>query len=164
MLRRRFCVCVSLALALAPLVLATRLSHAQTGAPTAPAPSGAPSAPPSANPPEVSPRPPLVPERPAPGSATPAAGAAPSADRAPPAASTASPLTTVNPARDQQELAAQGASRPGADLPGRPQDIFSDDWWGRARPIIELHGYFRTRAELFHNFFLGRHGSTVQGN
>jgi uncharacterized protein (TIGR04551 family) len=42
--------------------------------------------------------------------------------------------------------------------------VFSDDWWGKARPIIELHGYFRTRAELFHNFFLGRHGSILQGN
>jgi uncharacterized protein (TIGR04551 family) len=41
--------------------------------------------------------------------------------------------------------------------------VFSDDWWGKARPIIELHGYFRMRAELFHNFFLGRHGSALQG-
>ena len=32
---------------------------------------------------------------------------------------------------------------------------------GRARPVIELHGYFRTRAELFHNFSLGRHNSSV---
>jgi uncharacterized protein (TIGR04551 family) len=44
------------------------------------------------------------------------------------------------------------------------QAVFSEDWWANARPIIELHGYFRTRAELFHNFSLGRHNSTVQGN
>jgi uncharacterized protein (TIGR04551 family) len=75
-----------------------------------------------------------------------------------------SPPALVNPARDQQELVAQGAHRPAAgELAGSPEDVFSDDWWGRARPIIELHGYFRTRAELFHNFYLGRHGSTVQG-
>ncbi len=43
------------------------------------------------------------------------------------------------------------------------QEIFSDDWWGKARPVIELHGYFRTRAELLHNFSLGRHGSSFQG-
>jgi uncharacterized protein (TIGR04551 family) len=51
-------------------------------------------------------------------------------------------------------------------MAGTPQEVFSDDWWGRARPIIELHGYFRTRAELFHNFFLGRHSSssTFPGN
>jgi uncharacterized protein (TIGR04551 family) len=38
-----------------------------------------------------------------------------------------------------------------------PRDVFSEDWWGRARPIFEIHGYFRTRGELFHNFTLGRH-------
>jgi uncharacterized protein (TIGR04551 family) len=41
-----------------------------------------------------------------------------------------------------------------------PQEVFSDDWWGRARPVIDMHGYFRTRAELFHDFFLGRHSNT----
>jgi uncharacterized protein (TIGR04551 family) len=68
----------------------------------------------------------------------------------------------VNPARDQQELAAQGAQRPGAgEMVSSPQEVFSEDWWGNARPIIEIHGYFRTRAELYHNFNLGRHSSSV---
>src|SRR5690606_4628985 len=35
-------------------------------------------------------------------------------------------------------------------------DIYARDWWTYARPIIELHGYFRVRAELFHQFSLGR--------
>jgi uncharacterized protein (TIGR04551 family) len=71
-------------------------------------------------------------------------------------------VTTINPARDQQDLAAQGAQRPSGELAGaNTQEVFSEDWWGRARPIIEMHGYFRTRAELFHNFFLGRHTSYV---
>jgi uncharacterized protein (TIGR04551 family) len=71
----------------------------------------------------------------------------------------------MNPARDQQELAAQGAQRPTAgEAVGSPKEVFSDDWWGRARPIIEMHGYFRTRPEFFYNFFLGRHGSTVQNS
>jgi uncharacterized protein (TIGR04551 family) len=35
--------------------------------------------------------------------------------------------------------------------------VYSEDWWGRARPIFEIHGYFRTRGYLFHNFNLGRH-------
>jgi uncharacterized protein (TIGR04551 family) len=75
------------------------------------------------------------------------------------------PVTTINPSRDQRDLATQGASRPGAgEMVGGPQDVFSEDWWGRARPIVELHGYFRTRGELFHNFFLGRHSSSAQGN
>ena len=34
--------------------------------------------------------------------------------------------------------------------------VFAEDWWSHARPILELHGYFRTRAEMFHNFSLGR--------
>jgi uncharacterized protein (TIGR04551 family) len=74
----------------------------------------------------------------------------------------ASPVTTISPARDQQDLAAQGSQRPSGEIAGASaQEIFSEDWWGRARPIIEMHGYFRTRAELFNNFFLGRHSSYV---
>jgi uncharacterized protein (TIGR04551 family) len=38
-----------------------------------------------------------------------------------------------------------------------PRDVYSEDWWGRSKPVIELHGYFRTRGVLFHNFSLGRH-------
>jgi uncharacterized protein (TIGR04551 family) len=39
----------------------------------------------------------------------------------------------------------------------RPTEVFSEDWWAHTRPILEMHGYFRTRGELFHNFSLGRH-------
>jgi uncharacterized protein (TIGR04551 family) len=35
--------------------------------------------------------------------------------------------------------------------------VYSEDWWAHTRPILEMHGYFRTRGELFHNFALGRH-------
>ena len=74
-------------------------------------------------------------------------------------------MTTISPAHDQQDLAAQGAQRPGAgEAVSSPSEVFSEDWWGNARPIIEVHGYFRTRAELFHNLFLGRHNSTLNGN
>jgi uncharacterized protein (TIGR04551 family) len=119
---------------------------------------------PSASPPpgpSAEPRPPLVPTSspppsPEPPPASSASAPAPAAGGAP---------SLVNPARDQQELAAQGAQRPtSGEVPANPQDVFSEDWWGRARPVIELHGYFRTRAELFHNFSLGRHNSTVQSN
>ncbi|HMR77739.1 MAG TPA: TIGR04551 family protein, partial [Polyangiaceae bacterium] len=34
--------------------------------------------------------------------------------------------------------------------------VFAEQWWSHARPIFEIHGYFRLRAELFHNFSLGR--------
>jgi uncharacterized protein (TIGR04551 family) len=73
------------------------------------------------------------------------------------------PLTIINPRQDQQNLAQQGRERPTDGTLGRdPHDVYSEDWWGRARPILELHGYFRTRGYLFHNFFLGRHDP--QGN
>jgi len=138
---------VGFSLALAPL-LAPSFAQAQGGAPP-PAASDAPSASPSstASSPPAAQRPSLIPDAPASITPTPAA-----------------PPSMVNPAHDQQELAAQGTQRPAGagELPGSPQDVFSDDWWGKARPIVELHGYFRTRAELFHNFYLGRHGSTAQ--
>src|SRR5258708_34436168 len=71
------------------------------------------------------------------------------------------PSTTPapDPNKDQRELADQGKQRPANDggIPARAGEVYSEDWWGRARPILELHGYFRTRAELFHNFALGRH-------
>jgi len=80
------------------------------------------------------------------------------------APSPAAATPTINPARDQLDLATQGAIHPtGGEMAGAPQEVFSDDWWGKARPVIELHGYFRTRAQLFQDLFLGRHSSSLQG-
>ncbi len=72
-----------------------------------------------------------------------------------------------NPEADAATLEAQGRTRPGKD--GKPKSsaeppgkfagadsVFAEDWWTHARPIIEFHGYLRTRAELFHNFSLDR--------
>lgn len=71
---------------------------------------------------------------------------------------------TVDPAADQQKLLEQGRERPTNDgsIGTRPSEIYSDDWWAHTRPIVELHGYFRTRGEVFHNFFLGRHSGPGQ--
>ncbi len=56
---------------------------------------------------------------------------------------------------------AAGNQRPPGDANGEfgaaPSEVYSEDWWGHTRPILELHGYFRVRGELFHNFSLGRH-------
>jgi uncharacterized protein (TIGR04551 family) len=147
---------VRLSLLITALTVVSSRAHAQDTAHAAPAasdsaaapapsaPSPAPAAPADATP---APRPSLVPD---------AAPAKPVAEPVAPAAA-----AVANPARDEQELAAQGAQRPNAgDASANTQEIFSDDWWGRARPIVELHGYFRTRAELFHNFALGRVSST----
>src|SRR5262249_58699449 len=52
------------------------------------------------------------------------------------------------------------AAKPGGPsaVPERKSEesVLAEDWWSHARPVFELHGYFRTRAELFHNFALGR--------
>ncbi|AKV03443.1 hypothetical protein AKJ09_10106 [Labilithrix luteola] len=65
----------------------------------------------------------------------------------------------VDTAGDQQKLLQQGRERPTNDgtIGNRPSEVYSEDWWGHTRPILEMHGYFRTRGELFHNFTLGRH-------
>ncbi|MCL2723914.1 MAG: TIGR04551 family protein [Polyangiaceae bacterium] len=65
----------------------------------------------------------------------------------------------IDPTSDQQKLMNQGQERPFGEgwLGGRSSEIYSEDWWGHTRPTIEMHGYFRTRGELFHNFALGRH-------
>ncbi len=67
----------------------------------------------------------------------------------------------VDPAKDQQKLRDQGRERPTADgsIGARPTDVYSEDWWAHTRPILELHGYFRTRGELYHNFALSRHNA-----
>lgn len=65
----------------------------------------------------------------------------------------------VDPGKDSARLMQQGRDNPTADgiLGSRTADVFSEDWWAHTRPILELHGYFRTRAELFQNFALSRH-------
>ncbi len=55
--------------------------------------------------------------------------------------------------------AAEGGrnmERTRGEIGARPSDVYAEDWWTFSRPVLELHGYFRTRAELFHNFSLGR--------
>jgi uncharacterized protein (TIGR04551 family) len=70
-----------------------------------------------------------------------------------------------NPALDSRGLQQQGEERPDARREGGSvtlEDIFAEDWWSHARPIFEFHGYFRTRAHLFHNFALGRRDAPDQ--
>lgn len=37
--------------------------------------------------------------------------------------------------------------------------VFAEDWWAHTRAMLELGGYFRVRAELFHKFSLDRYDS-----
>ncbi|RYG73527.1 hypothetical protein EON77_12085, partial [bacterium] len=60
----------------------------------------------------------------------------------------------IDPAKDKNDLVAQGQSRPNLD-PGLgtvASHVFSDDWWSHVHPVVELHGYFRNRGEMYHNF------------
>lgn len=59
------------------------------------------------------------------------------------------------PAADSAALKRQGAQRPG-ERPAAGDAIFAEDWWTHARPIVEWHGTFRARGELFYKFHLGR--------
>ncbi len=129
-------------------------------APSAPSPSPEPTEPPSepSDPIEPEPTEPTTPE-PQPIDPEPAAG--------PPLPSSSTSEGTLFPqaTQDAQALQAQGDERPKSDAPavsGSPE-IFAEDWWSHARPVFEFHGYFRTRATLFHNFFLGRIDAPGQG-
>jgi len=64
----------------------------------------------------------------------------------------------LQPGADAQALERQGAARPEAKAEGAAEEdrVYAEEWWSHARPMLELHGYFRVRAELFHNFSLGR--------
>src|SRR5262249_49851643 len=71
------------------------------------------------------------------------------------------PSTTqpAAPGTQEPKPAAPPSRRPVNDglVGDRPSEVYSEDWWAHTRPIREMHGYFRTRGELFHNFSLGRH-------
>lgn len=97
----------------------------------------------------------------APSTAAPGTGVAPEATPGTqrPAASPSDGALFPSPSLDAETLERQGDQRPDArraDGSVSTSDIFAEDWWSHARPIFEFHGYFRTRAELFHNFSLGR--------
>ncbi len=68
----------------------------------------------------------------------------------------------VAPAASAPEVPKAGAKTSSASSTGNAQnvvgdaEVYSDDWWSHARPSLELHGYFRLRGEMFHNFSLGR--------
>jgi uncharacterized protein (TIGR04551 family) len=72
------------------------------------------------------------------------------------------PKAAPDPERDAAALLAQGKpeTRPApsnkAEVGAKPSEVYAEDWWSHARPTIDLHGYYRVRAELFHQFALGR--------
>jgi uncharacterized protein (TIGR04551 family) len=55
--------------------------------------------------------------------------------------------TSATPSEKERMDPSVGAS---------PSVVYSEDWWSHTRPVLELHGYFRTRGEFFHLFTLGQ--------
>jgi uncharacterized protein (TIGR04551 family) len=128
--------------------------------------------------PEAKPAEPKPAAAPAPApAAAPAPPAAPPADAPPPAAEgTEEPDAAPEPAgslpqaqpglnplpvwpepsEDAAALKRQGAERPGAAKPNGGNAVFAEDWWTHTRPVLEWHGSFRARGELFYKFHLGR--------
>jgi uncharacterized protein (TIGR04551 family) len=78
---------------------------------------------------------------------------------APPAKKPADPekaATPTEPAAAKEAPKEKGQNEVDASLGGSPSQVYSEDWWSHTRPVLELHGYLRTRGELFHLFTLGR--------
>ena len=80
------------------------------------------------------------------------APAAPPADppAADPAKKTDAKPADAKPADKPADTGARGA------VGAKPGEVYAEDWWSHTRPVLEMHGYFRVRAELFHNFALSR--------
>jgi uncharacterized protein (TIGR04551 family) len=61
-----------------------------------------------------------------------------------------------DPGSDAAELRRQNGERPNEPEKTGEREVFAEDWWTHARPLLELHGNFRVRSELFYQFSLGR--------
>ncbi|MET0595084.1 MAG: TIGR04551 family protein, partial [Polyangiaceae bacterium] len=134
----------------APASSATPPASEPSGAPGSATPP--PSSVPSASPP---PAPASSGQKPPPDSAPAATGGA-TIDR--------SSLLPSPPARGTQPASAEPAAVEKKDnerkvdtsIGANPKTVYAEDWWVHSRPVFEMHGILRTRAELFHNFSLGR--------
>jgi uncharacterized protein (TIGR04551 family) len=106
----------------------------------------------------ASPAPALAQTDPAAPPATTAPASPPAPPPSPPPASPEPPATAAPAAGVGPEKAPRPTTSTGAEgaLSLRNREIFSEDWWTHARPTFEIHGLYRLRAELFHNFALGR--------
>jgi uncharacterized protein (TIGR04551 family) len=134
---------------------------AKPAAPAAAAPAPAPAPDDAAPGSDTAPSEPAdgLPEPAEPGGAEPAPAAEPPAG----APGTHPPKGRINPlpafpepSADANALQQMGQERPAPARPKQDTDVFADDWWSHARPILEIHGNFRVRGEMFYRFSLGR--------
>jgi uncharacterized protein (TIGR04551 family) len=138
-------------------VLPAREAAAQPAAPPAPAQPAAQPAPAQPAPGE---EPPLLPPADKPPADKAPADKLP-ADKAP----ADKPPAAVLPVAAEPP-AAGAVAQPGADAAKKKNEngdgtesdtkVFAEDWWTSARPVFEIHGYYRVRSEFFSHFSLGR--------
>lgn len=101
--------------------------------------------------------PPAPAPAPAPAAAPAGAPAAAEPEKSPKEGALIPAESTPDKSKDTATLKGQGDAAPAAaDAKGSSGQVFSDEWWTHTRPLIEFHGFFRTRGEVFHNFSLGR--------
>jgi uncharacterized protein (TIGR04551 family) len=117
---------------------------------------------PAVDPQPAEPKPAVAPQAPAAAPEPPAAEgteepeAAPEPNALPQAQGGLNPLPVwPEPSEDAAALKRQGAERP-SNKPSAGSAVFAEDWWTHTRPILEWHGAFRARGELFYKFHLGR--------
>jgi uncharacterized protein (TIGR04551 family) len=148
------------ALALATTLL-TQLAQAQGTPPAQPVPPPPTAAPGEATPAEA--QPPAAPTETAPSDATAAdtpVSEPPAEPTAPPPAVGPSPIGT-DTMGEESELGATPSAPAGPAVAAKESaedtdGFFAEDWWAHTRPAVELHGNFRVRTELYHQFSLGR--------
>src|SRR5690349_18716637 len=150
----------------APAVLAfASLAAAQPAAPeTPPAPPApgteAPEAAPPAAPPEETAAPPGEAPGDAPTEALPPEGAGEAGEPAPAPAGEPPGSFGVSSWPEQggdgQAVDKQDSKRSQQTREAGEDQVFAEDWWAHTRPMLEIGGYFRVRAELFHKFSLDR--------
>ncbi len=137
------------------VVLGTSVSLAEP--PSSPAP-GAPSAAPTTDP-----EPPAATSTPAETDAAPSdapAEVAPGSPEAPAPADAAAPPAESNLQLTPPPAEAAPATTGVSGAPEQSKEpatrVFAEDWWSHSRPLFEIHGNFRVRAELFNKFALNR--------
>ncbi|HEX3850383.1 MAG TPA: TIGR04551 family protein [Polyangiaceae bacterium] len=122
-------------------------------------PKPAAAAPNAAPPAAAEPAPAKAPAAPATTDVAPAVDASPAAVAPAPGTPSGSfaPLPAwPEPGNDAAELRRQNAERPSETVKSGEHEVFAEDWWTHARPVLEMHGNFRVRAEMFYQFALGR--------
>ncbi len=62
----------------------------------------------------------------------------------------------VAPPKAAEAKADAKPKTPKGDATETDTFVFAEDWWMGARPVFEIHGYYRVRAEWLSHFALGR--------